>query len=264
MLRPLLDARHDTPPTIVFANHAYREIADNWIRSAQRLGIRNFWFIALDRDMHDFLTRTGIQSIPLECEPGRQGIWKIRIQVFKCLVDNGVDFIHSDADAVWLRDPVDRYYTEHKDIDLVISQGTVWPPDVFTQWNFVLCCGFFVLRANRRTETLLRELETDVKLTGDDQISINRLIYRRNMRWTIGSSYRLPFRGVQLLMSENMIVGAGDGLTVGVIPFAEVPRFHVKDIRPYVEHPLAPKDNDEKKRFFQEIGLWTEPDGNHR
>jgi len=256
ILYPLLDAKHDTPPTIIFANYAYREIADNWIRAISRLKVINFWFIALDQDMHDYLTSKNVQTILVKCEKGLQTLWKLRIQLFRTLVDSGIDFIHSDADAIWLRDPIERYYTEQKGIDLIASQGTIWPPDVFNQWNFVLCCGFFVLRANKRTARLLRELEADVELSGDDQISINRLVFQRNMQWVIKSSYRLPFRNVQLLLSKNMIIGKGDSLTVGIIPFSEVPRLHLDNNKPYIEHPLAPKDNYKKKQLFQEIGLW--------
>ncbi len=257
ILHPLLDAKHDTPPTIVFANSAYREIADNWIRAAIRLQVSNFWFIALDQDIHDYLASKSVQTILLKCETGSQALWKLRIQLFRALVDSGIDFIHSDADAVWLRDPIERYYTEQKGVDLIASQGTIWPPDVFKQWNFVLCCGFFVLRANKRTAILLRELEADVELSGDDQVSVNRVVFRRNMRWEIKSSFYLPFRDVQLLFSKNMIVGKGDNLTVSIIPFAEVPRLHLNNNNPYIEHPLSPKDNDKKKQLFQEIGLWV-------
>lgn len=255
-LRPLIEARHTTPPTIVFANTAYREIADNWIRAVSRLEIENFWFVALDQNIHDHLTKIGVQAVLVECAPGLKTLWKLRIQLFRVLVDSGIDFIHSDADAVWLRDPIARYYTEQKDLDLIASQGTIWPPDVFTQWNFVLCCGFFVLRANERTEIFLRKLEVDVEITGDDQVSVNRLILQHDVTWNIESPYPLQFQNAKILLSRKMIVGEGDGLRIGVIPFAEVPRLHLRNNDPYIEHPLGPTDKDEKKAFFKEIGLW--------
>jgi hypothetical protein len=255
-LQPLLGTNHATPPVIVFANNGYREIADNWIRAACRLPVKNFWFIALDRNIHDYLAARNIRVILLELDTRLQVLWKFRIRIFRELVDNHIDFIHSDADAVWLRDPVERYYTRHGDIDVVASQGTVWPPDVFRQWQFVLCCGFFVMRANNRTASFLHALETDVEQTGDDQVSFNRLLLQYNVHWEIKSPYRMRFRNAQLLASRDMIIGHGNKLTVGMIPFAEVPRLHLEDNKPYVEHPLAPNENDKKKDMFKEIGLW--------
>ena len=256
ILQPLLDSRDDSPPVIVFANYAYREIADNWIRAATRLNVENIWFVSLDQEIYDYFTSSNVQTILLEHEGNFQSLWILRIKLFRLLVDNNIDFIHSDADAVWLRNPIDRYYTDQKEIDLVISQGTVWPHDIFNAWQFVLCCGFFVLRANPRTSELLRELEADVESSGDDQISLNRVIFRRNMQWDINLPRLIPFNNAQLLVSPEMMTGRGRDLTVRVIPFIEVPRLHGNDINPYVEHPLSPKNNDEKKLLFQQYGLW--------
>ena len=47
LLCPLLEAAHNTPPVIVFANYSYREIADNWIRAARRANVANYWIIAI-------------------------------------------------------------------------------------------------------------------------------------------------------------------------------------------------------------------------
>ena len=53
---------------------------------------------------------------------------------------NNIDFVHSDADAVWLKNPLISFGKTA--FDLLASQGTIWPLDVFEQWRFVLCCGF--------------------------------------------------------------------------------------------------------------------------
>ena len=58
--------------------------------------------------------------------------------MFYHLIACGIDFVHSDADAVWLRDPIPEYFGPGETADLVASQGTRHPPDVFGRWGFVL------------------------------------------------------------------------------------------------------------------------------
>ena len=47
----------------------------------------------------------------------------VRMRLFLHLAANGCDFIHSDADAFWLRDPR-PWLMRHPDYDLLCSQGT--------------------------------------------------------------------------------------------------------------------------------------------
>ncbi len=181
-------------------------------------------------------------------------LWIRRINVFAALCRAGVDFIHSDVDAVWMRDPRAAYFDE-RGVDLIISQGTVWPPDVHRQFGFVLCCGLFQLRSNAGTQRLLGELAEDVLSTRDDQVSLNRLIAARSIAWQIDpdDAYHVEGAGKQFLCSRSVIRGVGsDGLRLSVLPhhlFQRVPA--ASEEAPYLLHLLTRQDPAAKLLEFE-------------
>ena len=257
VLRPIFDAPGDSPPIIAFSNNAYREITENWLQAMRLLEVPNVWVLSVDEAIHGWLKGQGVNTVLLNCDEALSSLWQLRIEIFRALVSNDVDFIHSDVDAVWLKNPLDRYYWQQPTFDIVVSQGTVWPPDVFERWQFVLCCGFFVMRANERTRRLLQRMTASVAATGDDQISLNRLVLEDRPEVFAGGRQYLNFRDVIILTSNEMMTVRSAKLALAVIPFAEVPRFHLDGARPYVEHPLSPKKAKEKKEQFIELGLWV-------
>jgi len=142
---------------LTFANSLYADVLMNWLVALSLQSIDNYLVIALDRELHASLTDRGIPSLLCELKSDLGDLWIQRVRVFATLCDAGVDFVHSDADAVWLRDP--KLYFADAEVDLVASQGTVWPPDVHRQFGFVLCCGLFHLRSTPVSRQLLTELE---------------------------------------------------------------------------------------------------------
>jgi hypothetical protein len=56
-----------------------------------------------------------------------------------------IHLINSDLGAVWLADPRPECFADTA-LDVVFSQGMYEP--AYVAWGFVLCCGFFALRAN--------------------------------------------------------------------------------------------------------------------
>ena len=77
----------------------------------------------------------------------------MRLKLFRVLIDQGFDFMHSDADAFWLRDPR-PWLAEQTGYDLLCSQGTDRPGTQYRTHHIVLCAGFFHCRANARTRAL--------------------------------------------------------------------------------------------------------------
>ena len=142
-------AKERQPLIVVFANWRYREVLLNWMEAISRLGISDCLVVSLDKKLYRHMRRRGTPTILAQCGKSLADVWIVRIDVFRCLIDRGIDFVHSDADAIWLRDPIPEYFRAEKDLDLIASQGTRWPPDVFDQWGFVLCCGLFYMRSTR-------------------------------------------------------------------------------------------------------------------
>ncbi len=244
------------PPIIVFANWPYLSLLENWIESVKRLSIDNYIIIAFDTRLHDYLNNHGYQNILLEDVDNLNKLWQIRIHLFRFLVDNNIDFIHSDADAIWLRNPIPEYYEPFKSMDLLISQGTIWPEIVLKDWGFVLCCGFFIMKSSASTKRLLERLEKHVEQTGDDQLSLNIILASEIEHWAIESTFKSVFGDYEILCSEKVIEGKGKDISLGVLPFKKFPRLVIPDTQPYVSHVLTPKNTEAKIDILRKIGTW--------
>jgi hypothetical protein len=242
---------------ITFANSRYADVLMNWLVALSLQRIDNYVVVTLDRELHASLSDRGIPSLLCEFESDLGDLWIQRIRIFAALCDAGVDFIHSDADAIWLQDPRGSYLASG-DADLVASQGTVWPPDVHQRFGFVLCCGLFRLRSTPVSRRLLTELESHVLVSRDDQVSLNRLLAERSMRWHAqrADAYYLALGPKQFLCSRSLIEGvAADGLRASVLPHHLFQRVPVSlDDEPYVSHYLTPKDPQAKMLEFARHG----------
>lgn len=255
---------------VSFANSGYADVLMNWLVALALQRVDNYLVIALDAELHAMLTAHRIPCVLSEFNGSLGDLWVERIRAFAALCDAGIDFIHSDVDALWLRDPRQAYLAD-SDADLIASQGTVWPADVHRQFGFVLCCGLFALRSSAASRQLLAELAADVALTRDDQVSLNRLLVKRRIAWHVEPTDRyfltlgLTNGATRVLCSRSPIVGrSSDGLRVSVLPhhlFQRVPMPPPYGGDPFVSHPLTAKDPQAKLAEFARLGcLFVRPD----
>ncbi|MEW6746969.1 MAG: putative nucleotide-diphospho-sugar transferase [Planctomycetota bacterium] len=249
---------------VTLANAGYANVLDNWLRAMQRLGIGNILVVALDQELYDALAgrtleASGTRRYLLPCGRNLGDLWVKRLQLFRDLNDLGVDFIHSDTDAVWLKNPLLEFFRDPGP-DIVASPGTVWPHDVHSEWGFVLCCGLFFVRASKKMSYFLHEMLEDVARTKDDQVSLNRLLQRDRIRWTIRAPYPLPFRGKTVTCSRQSIEGRGENLQVSVLPHHLFQRLPMPDEVAYVKHILSPKTSADKIEILKEHGCYVDRD----
>ena len=86
-------------------------------------------------------------------------------------------FIHSDVDAIWLKNPLN--YLKGCPGDLLFSQGTVFPRNMFNKiWIIVACCGFFMIRESNASSTFLHELHKGIQKDKDDQLAVNKILMK--------------------------------------------------------------------------------------
>lgn len=249
---------------IAFADSRYTDVLMNWLVALALRQVDNYLIIALDRDLHAFLSAHGVPCVLCELRGDLGDLWVERVRVFSVLCAAGIDFIHSDVDAIWLRDPRGAYF-DATDADLIASQGTVWPHDVHQRFGFVLCCGLFSLRSGPAGRQLLAELLPHVATTRDDQISLNRLLAARQIVWHAqpADAYYLTAGPTRFLCSKSPILGrAADGLRIAVLPhhlFQRLP-LQLRGV-PFVSHPLTPKEPRAKLQEFARTGcLFVRPD----
>ena len=89
--------QHHQPLVVVFANWRYLDILSNWMEAMRRLGLADYLVVSVDKKVYRYVKRCGIRTILARSGKGLTSLWILRIDVFRCLIDRGIDFIHSDC-----------------------------------------------------------------------------------------------------------------------------------------------------------------------
>ena len=245
-------------PTIVtFASEAYIPVVQNWIKHVDALDVRApVKIVALDATTRDAFSAARVAYRPCDVS-NLADLWTFRIRVLHDLLQEGPGLVHSDADAVWLRDPLPTIADCASDI--VFSQGTIWPPDVHTKRGLVLCCGLYHLSNTTRGHSFMTQLEARVAHDGDDQVSVNRLLDESGLEWVVEDPYTIPVKGTDFIASRRTIRSSGGGVwgSVAVLPHHLFPR-QVESLDPnvIVAHPISHKTCVDKIKTLKRLGLW--------
>lgn len=219
----------------------------------KKIDVKNYLIISLDEELHVHLQQNNINSLFRACELDLGKLWIHRVDVILELMENGHDIIHSDADAIWLKDP--QSYLQTLQYDMIFSQGTIWPPDVQKEWGFVLCCGFFFLRSNPHTLQFVRELAQRVREDKDDQVSCNRLLLEKNVIWDKPvDMYTIDFRDKQFSCSMQVRSGKSKNLNIALLPHNTFQRVFEEADDVYVRHLIAEKNSDSILEVLEQHG----------
>ncbi|MCY4056675.1 MAG: putative nucleotide-diphospho-sugar transferase [Gammaproteobacteria bacterium] len=288
------DPLDGTPVTVVFATFNYRDQLLEWIDAA-RATCDHWRIVCVDDDLPRWLAARGhganavdLYSVlpdaarhdfaSMDRGDRMRALMPLRTRLFLHLVRNGRDFIHSDADALWVQDPR-PWLARHPGFDLLASQGTVFPPAQYLRHRFVLCAGFFLCRANSRTVAYFETVEAHPGW--DDQERMNLVLLndldghwttdrphylvRRRGTWQPTPAWmRLPLAALrplgrwrlpgaplswwrplrQIRVSRRIVRGnfAG-GLVVGVIPWHLIKRQMPRTAATLVQHGDLPGRN---------------------
>lgn len=247
-----------TPLVVTFSDWAYQPILENWLEHLSTLGVSNVRVYCLDARTERWCRKRSVSTELIAWDGSLGGLWARRLAIFHGLIESGVEFVHSDTDAIWLRNPFLGTDDQYED-DLVFSQGTIWPPEAFERWNLVLCCGWFRVKPSLATLSFFKDLIADVAISGDDQLSVNRLLVRRNLRWPDApADYELPFNEhtVHCWHLPRRGRTADGSLGVTLLPHAEYQRLPEQTEKAVVKHFLTPKRRDKKVAALRAANLW--------
>lgn len=166
-----------------FCNWGYRKVLSCWIRNMFLLKIDNYMIGALDIETEELCIKMGIPvfSMYYDLKNGKNTLWKKRTAVIKQFIDNDISIIHSDIDAIWIRNPLSKFFENDK--DLIFSYGSYFPPQIFKKWNFVLCCGLFMIKSTPKTKQFMSLWEIEIDKCSDDQRTINTLLFNNQTKW---------------------------------------------------------------------------------
>jgi hypothetical protein len=246
---------------VTFCNKSYIPVLKNWYLALQKIGLeQHALVITLDDETQDTIDFCDTLHRPIEVEGQNfSGLWQHRLDVLDELLQSYGEIIHSDADAVWLRNPLPMI--SNLNANIVFTQGTVWPYDVHALYGVVLCCGLFYLNNCQQTRQFVKQIRERVLNDKDDQISVNREVASRINGWKIEDPQLIPFRETTFTTSKEVMKGIAksesDELNIYVLPHHLFPRL-VKNINEevYIAHPLCGKTLDDKILCLTELGIW--------
>jgi len=211
---------------IAFGNSRYKRIAHNWALYLHRHGIENYTIYSLDQDIYDYLVENEINTelLDLNIFNKKTWSWDVRVKCIIRLLDQGHDILHSDLDAIWLKNPLDLVEEKY---DLIASTGK-FPQNIYKKIGYTLCMGWIYYKSS----TIIKELFQDIldKNTHDnfdDQIEFNREIFNGN------------WQNLKLKTLDQSIIS----------------RAQPHDNNTYVSHPLSNKNTDREK-FLKDKNLW--------
>ena len=205
------DPSEGTPVTIVIATFGFRKTVGRWIDFASQGACDHWRIVCMDWKLAAWLGGQGLgihvvdyfnvfpdaPRVDFDALPRKErmrALMPARTRLFLHLARTGRDFIHSDADAFWLGDPR-PWLGAQDEFDLVFSQGTIFPKEQYLRHRFVLCAGFFLCRANTRTEAYFEQVEALSDCMSDDQWRMNTVLLRDPQgRWEV----RNPVNRIQL------------------------------------------------------------------
>ncbi len=251
--------------TITFVSQSYIKLAQNWLNSVEKSGyIGEIKIYALDGATKRYFPKYLVEPINAVISD-LDALWRIRVEVFRSLFINQTSFIHSDVDAIWLKNPTD--YLGELQTPLVFSQGTIHPHSVHKKLNFVFCCGFFYLSSTKKDERVIRCISEwtnlrDLEEIYDDQTSINEIFGKNLLPYPSNVEKYLVTSPVGdfTAFKKNLVLNHIDNNQpfVTLLPHSRFPRILYENERSswVVAHPLTPKSASEKIDYLKLNGLW--------
>eukprot|EP01062_Namystynia_karyoxenos_P074449 TRINITY_DN71334_c0_g1_i1.p1 TRINITY_DN71334_c0_g1~~TRINITY_DN71334_c0_g1_i1.p1 ORF type:complete len:558 (+),score=122.72 TRINITY_DN71334_c0_g1_i1:85-1758(+) len=186
---------------LTFTSINFAGLLLNWVAHAMDAGVQQWGVVCVDSLLHQWLRRRG-----LGCHYRLRGdTWEYetkvgdhsrhmptvqRLGIVQALLQQGIDVVMSDVDAVFLRNPL-PLLERQKPADVVASPGT-WPRTLVAAWGATPCMGFILWRAGDQALQLLkrlpevpfhivRNLDMAANRTGSDQLRMNAALFEANL-----------------------------------------------------------------------------------
>ena len=233
---------------IAFGDCKYKRIALNWAKHLEKLNIKNYTVLSLDEEIFKFLTKHGINTELLELDmfgsKKNNRSWALRFQAMydKLQETNGI--IHSDLDALWLRNP--EKFIDYK-YDIISSCGNM-PRRIYNELNLSLCMGWVFFKNNDKVKKIFKDILGREK-EFDDQVAINNYLMDQKVshKSDIGlDSKKIIFGNIKTLFLSQNIISRHEPHTQNT----------------YIDHPFMGGQNTEtqdiktRESTLKEKGLW--------
>lgn len=188
-------------------------------------------------------------------------IWKLRVTVVGCLLASGFDVLLSDADALWVDDPMQDLGSPRNNESSIIASRGLFPFPLGRKWGSTMCMGFALFRASGlgmlEWQHIMGRIVGD---TGDDQIALNNAGEELGIVWDTESDMRYvkstrEGRGVV----PGLSTAKGVEFSVVLLPHSRYTRICSGTLlsnETVVAHCISRQKADDKTLWMQEKDLW--------
>jgi len=204
--------------TMFDAAYVRSGLVENWLASLERVGLLDrVALYPLDTDALDHAQSTGCEvidhfagepasddSITRFSDEGFRALSLRKLEVVRHALTAGRAVLYSDADVVFLRDPLPRLARERAEIVLqsdcrpgVELSRPQWPWSHYTtrrgRFEGVICAGFMYLRPTPATLRLLDVERPDAPRFENDQFLLHdRIVWRREASFALLPESEFP------------------------------------------------------------------------
>jgi hypothetical protein len=265
----------------------YIQTGLNWVYAMRRLGLKNFLIVAGDQTTADILDELGVANVVANVDDqgfdasfvshdgfSAKGLSMIALKfpVARVLLAHGYSVVFSDADAVWLNDPMPYV----RDADVAFQRVVYHPAPIAPLWGFTACTGFVAFRHAPNTIAFLDQCIIEQQSFRCDQVSLNLAMLEAEPDWHCDhADWSLPAAGARHDRSsleaafgkcaQAPIWGRlrDGGVRVLALPHDKFWRHGwVTSALPemVVCHPNSPKNDLEKMKIFSAAGLRFAPE----
>lgn len=212
---------------VAFGNRRYKKIAHNWALYLHHHKIKNYTIYSLDHDIYDYLCENDVNTelISLNMFESKSWAWIERVKFIYNLLNDNVGVLHSDLDAVWLKNPLSLIDGQH---DIIASTGT-FPRSVYIQQGYTICMGWIYYKSSSIVKELfINILNQNTRDEFDDQVKFNTELFNTS-----------KYQSLRLKILNQSIISRGEN----------------HDENTFVAHPYSDKNIDREK-FLKDKKLW--------
>jgi len=242
---------------VAFGNSEYTKVILQWLLLLGKLNVSNYLIVSLDEKLYKLLSYFGYHAVRSDFSGSLGQFWTYRSVILKKILECGLNIVHSDADALWLKNPIPEYFSK-VEFDILSSQGTIWPPEILEKWGFVLCSGLVYYRSSQKVIKIFDSLIKASAKCNDDQRAFNNILYGENINWSTDNieSYELCYKDKIFKCFKSVLRGEGESLNIGLLPhegFQRLPQDDNGNI--YVAHHLSAKNENAKIKLIDKLKL---------
>jgi hypothetical protein len=168
-----------------YANYKYIEIAEYWASFVERLKL-NYTVYCTDRRGYQYLLDKNINCTMFDTPTeGRDFNFNdfglIRFKILSELLDKYEYVIYSDADAIWIDNPLGDIFEHSYDAHLsTVHHRDAYPASIRKKWGMTICTGWMGFKHTARNLILDFIGQYYSFKNGLDQANFNEFIYSIN------------------------------------------------------------------------------------